>query len=225
MRFPVSCESAAAFEERLVARAPWKRQLYFSRASATVACPAPPRTTSSASYDNTLCTKRTPPSVAQTPSTRERGQSKPKHRGVRKKRSMARLASLTHDAPPAGASSPERGAAELSQLLRRLDQTILHADRDRERRLRASEFERARLISVGDLSPGPPIVWTPVVSCRRMASLFKFTVLIACHPESRIRPRPPDPRRAGNVPRQDALAQTGHAGRPEPQAGAVGEVG
>ncbi|KAI8236177.1 hypothetical protein K4K57_004466 [Colletotrichum sp. SAR 10_99] len=55
---------------------------------------------------------------------------------------MARLSSSTSAPAP-----PERGVAELSQLLRRLDQTILHADHDRERRLRASEFERARLNS------------------------------------------------------------------------------
>ncbi|KAF3806168.1 hypothetical protein GCG54_00005929 [Colletotrichum gloeosporioides] len=55
---------------------------------------------------------------------------------------MARLSSSTSAPAP-----QERGVAELSQLLRRLDQTILHADHDRERRLRASEFERARLNS------------------------------------------------------------------------------
>ncbi|KAF6827366.1 synaptobrevin [Colletotrichum plurivorum] len=55
---------------------------------------------------------------------------------------MARLSAGPFQAPSA---TPERGAAELTQLLRRLDQNILHADHDHERRLRASEFERARL--------------------------------------------------------------------------------
>nr|XP_036575362.1 Protein transport protein use1 [Colletotrichum truncatum]KAF6781920.1 Protein transport protein use1 [Colletotrichum truncatum] len=58
---------------------------------------------------------------------------------------MARLSSASHHAP--SSVSPERGVAELSQLLRRLDQTILHTDEVREKRLRASEFERARLNS------------------------------------------------------------------------------
>ncbi|OLN95548.1 Protein transport protein use1 [Colletotrichum chlorophyti] len=57
---------------------------------------------------------------------------------------MARLPATSQFQPSA---SPEKGAAELTQLLRRLDQAILHADQDRERRLRASEFERARLNS------------------------------------------------------------------------------
>ncbi|GKT46733.1 uncharacterized protein ColSpa_06914 [Colletotrichum spaethianum] len=57
---------------------------------------------------------------------------------------MARLSTAS---PFTTKSSSEKGAAELNQLLRRLDQTILHADQDRERRLRASEFERARLNS------------------------------------------------------------------------------
>ncbi|KAK1599004.1 synaptobrevin [Colletotrichum navitas] len=57
---------------------------------------------------------------------------------------MARLSTASQHTP---GSSAEKGAAELNQLLRRLDQTILHADKGRERRLRASEFERARLNS------------------------------------------------------------------------------
>ncbi|KZL67529.1 synaptobrevin [Colletotrichum incanum] len=57
---------------------------------------------------------------------------------------MARLSTAS---PYTLSPSSEKGAAELSQLLRRLDQTILHADEDRERRLRTSEFERARLKS------------------------------------------------------------------------------
>ncbi|KAK2062458.1 synaptobrevin [Colletotrichum caudatum] len=57
---------------------------------------------------------------------------------------MAPLSTASQNTP--GASS-EKAAAELNQLLRRLDQTILHADERRERRLRASEFERARLNS------------------------------------------------------------------------------
>ncbi|EFQ25049.1 synaptobrevin [Colletotrichum graminicola M1.001] len=57
---------------------------------------------------------------------------------------MARLSTASQHTP---SSSAEKGVAELNQLLRRLDQTILHADEGRERRLRASEFERARLNS------------------------------------------------------------------------------
>ncbi|TDZ18623.1 hypothetical protein Cob_v008466 [Colletotrichum orbiculare MAFF 240422] len=59
---------------------------------------------------------------------------------------MARLPTASSLHAP-GSASPEKGAAELNQLLRRLDQSILHADQERERRLRASEFERARLNS------------------------------------------------------------------------------
>ncbi|KAK1722110.1 hypothetical protein BDP67DRAFT_499540 [Colletotrichum lupini] len=58
---------------------------------------------------------------------------------------MARLSSASPFT--AGGASPEKGAAELNQLLRRLDHAILNADQNRERRLRASEFERARLNS------------------------------------------------------------------------------
>lgn len=62
---------------------------------------------------------------------------------------MARLSAGPFQAP--SATPEERGAAELTQLLRRLDQTILHADHNRERNLRASDFERARLNKVGSL--------------------------------------------------------------------------
>ncbi|GJC80731.1 protein transport protein use1 [Colletotrichum liriopes] len=57
------------------------------------------------------------------------------------------MARLSTSSPYTPSPSSEKGAAELNQLLRRLDQTILHADQDHERRLRASEFERARLNS------------------------------------------------------------------------------
>ncbi|KAK2006955.1 synaptobrevin [Colletotrichum eremochloae] len=57
---------------------------------------------------------------------------------------MARLSAASQHT---SGTSSEKGAAELNQLLRRLDQTILNADQGRERRLRASEFERARLNS------------------------------------------------------------------------------
>ncbi|KAK2003383.1 synaptobrevin, partial [Colletotrichum falcatum] len=57
---------------------------------------------------------------------------------------MARLSTASQHTP---GTSAETGAAELNQLLRRLDHAILHADESRERRLRASEFERARLNS------------------------------------------------------------------------------
>jgi hypothetical protein len=42
----------------------------------------------------------------------------------------------------------EVSAAELGRLLQRLQQSTLHSDPVRERRLRTSEYERARLASV-----------------------------------------------------------------------------
>jgi hypothetical protein len=60
---------------------------------------------------------------------------------------MARLSN-----PPLMGSSDsipsERLVADLTHLLARLERNILHTDQERERRLRASEFERARLNSV-----------------------------------------------------------------------------
>lgn len=50
--------------------------------------------------------------------------------------------------PPHTVSSFDRSSAELGQLLSRLQQTVLHADPEREQRLRTSEFERARLSTV-----------------------------------------------------------------------------
>lgn len=62
---------------------------------------------------------------------------------------MARLSHLpaaTHDA----AGAPPRVAlAELSQLLSRLQESILHPAPERERLLRRSEYERARVEAVG----------------------------------------------------------------------------
>ncbi|KAK2590612.1 hypothetical protein QQS21_011714 [Conoideocrella luteorostrata] len=45
-------------------------------------------------------------------------------------------------------SSPDVSLAELTQLLLRLQQNILHPTPDRDRRLRASEYERARVESI-----------------------------------------------------------------------------
>ncbi|PNY24573.1 Uncharacterized protein TCAP_05497 [Tolypocladium capitatum] len=44
-----------------------------------------------------------------------------------------------------GRSSPDLGLVELSQLLSRLQQSLLHSTPERERRLRTSEYERARV--------------------------------------------------------------------------------
>lgn len=51
-------------------------------------------------------------------------------------------------APAHNGSSFDRSAAELGQLLSRLQNTVLHADPEREQRLRTSEYERARLNTV-----------------------------------------------------------------------------
>lgn len=45
-------------------------------------------------------------------------------------------------------SAIDVSSSELGHLLLRLQQTVLHADVDRERRLRTSEFERARVAAV-----------------------------------------------------------------------------
>lgn len=118
---------------------------------------------------------------------------------------MARLSSTSQLAPSA---SPEKGAAELSQLLHRLDQTILHADQDRERRLRASEFERARLNSV----------WPPFYTKFRQKTLAN-TLFIA---ESRVCAEPPHESRTGDAARQASHPTAGYASRPEPETGTTG---
>lgn len=75
---------------------------------------------------------------------------------------MARLSSASSPAQPIGLPKPQHtphvprlnasaldvASAELGQLLDRLQRTLLHADAERERRLRTSEFERARVESV-----------------------------------------------------------------------------
>ncbi|SPJ76270.1 uncharacterized protein FTOL_06001 [Fusarium torulosum] len=58
---------------------------------------------------------------------------------------MARLSqSIT---PSLNRSAIDVASAELGSLLLRLQKTVLHTDSDRERRLRSSEFERARVAS------------------------------------------------------------------------------
>lgn len=42
----------------------------------------------------------------------------------------------------------QKSSAELGQLLSRLQQTLLHADPEREQRIRRSEYERARIEAV-----------------------------------------------------------------------------
>lgn len=71
--------------------------------------------------------------------------SKPSRRVKGAPKIMARLSHALGVTP---SSNPERGTAELNQLLARLEHTILRADQDRERRLRSSEYERARLNKV-----------------------------------------------------------------------------
>ncbi|KAH7263235.1 hypothetical protein BKA59DRAFT_48593 [Fusarium tricinctum] len=58
---------------------------------------------------------------------------------------MARLSQSI--APSLNRSAIEVASAELGSLLLRLQKTVLHTDSDRERRLRSSEFERARVAS------------------------------------------------------------------------------
>ncbi|KAL6414722.1 hypothetical protein AUP68_01254 [Ilyonectria robusta] len=59
---------------------------------------------------------------------------------------MARLSQAP--GAPLNRSAIDSASSELGHLLLRLQQTILHADPDRERRLRTSEFERARVAAV-----------------------------------------------------------------------------
>ncbi|KAG5813493.1 hypothetical protein H9Q74_003299 [Fusarium xylarioides] len=58
---------------------------------------------------------------------------------------MARLSHST--VHPINISAIDIASAELGNLLLRLQKTVLHTDSDRERRLRSSEFERARVAS------------------------------------------------------------------------------
>ncbi|EGU76188.1 hypothetical protein FOPG_02133 [Fusarium oxysporum f. sp. conglutinans race 2 54008] len=58
---------------------------------------------------------------------------------------MARLSHCT--VPSINRSAIDIASAELGNLLLRLQKTVLHTDSDRERRLRSSEFERARVAS------------------------------------------------------------------------------
>ncbi|KAF5721742.1 hypothetical protein FMUND_3478 [Fusarium mundagurra] len=58
---------------------------------------------------------------------------------------MARLSHST--VHPINRSAIDIASAELGNLLLRLQKTVLHTDSDRERRLRSSEFERARVAS------------------------------------------------------------------------------
>ncbi|KAF5546360.1 hypothetical protein FNAPI_8868 [Fusarium napiforme] len=58
------------------------------------------------------------------------------------------MARLSHSAVhPINRSAIDIASAELGNLLLRLQKTVLHTDSDRERRLRSSEFERARVAS------------------------------------------------------------------------------
>ncbi|KAF4989589.1 hypothetical protein FDECE_14663 [Fusarium decemcellulare] len=58
---------------------------------------------------------------------------------------MARLSTAT--SPALNISAIDIASAELGNLLLRLQTTVLHTNGERERRLRASEFERARVAS------------------------------------------------------------------------------
>ncbi|KAF4332535.1 hypothetical protein FBEOM_13666 [Fusarium beomiforme] len=58
------------------------------------------------------------------------------------------MARLSHSSSPSiNRSTIDIASAELGNLLLRLQKTVLHTDSDRERRLRSSEFERARVAS------------------------------------------------------------------------------
>lgn len=61
---------------------------------------------------------------------------------------MARLSQGTALAGDSSAS-PDAALTELTQLLLRLQQNLLHPTPERERRLRTSEYERAKVESVG----------------------------------------------------------------------------
>lgn len=52
--------------------------------------------------------------------------------------------------PRIHSSALDIACAELGQLLDRLQRTVLHADAERERKLRTSEFERSRVEAVRD---------------------------------------------------------------------------
>ncbi|KND92170.1 hypothetical protein TOPH_03148 [Tolypocladium ophioglossoides CBS 100239] len=58
---------------------------------------------------------------------------------------MARLSNSPVTIPGSGRNSPDLAFVELSQLLSRLQQSLLHPTPERERRLRTSEYERARV--------------------------------------------------------------------------------
>ncbi|POR36061.1 Uncharacterized protein TPAR_03728 [Tolypocladium paradoxum] len=58
---------------------------------------------------------------------------------------MARLSHGPVTIPGSGRGSPDLAFVELSQLLSRLQQSLLHPTPERERRLRTSEYERARV--------------------------------------------------------------------------------
>lgn len=71
---------------------------------------------------------------------------------------MARLSHSTVN--QINRSAIDIASAELGTLLLRLQKTVLHTDNDRERRLRSSEFERARVASVRAPVPDSTPVYT-----------------------------------------------------------------
>lgn len=63
---------------------------------------------------------------------------------------MNRIQSPSSSPAPSfhGFTSLDRSSSELGELLTRLQKTVLHADPEREQRLRRSEYERAKLEAV-----------------------------------------------------------------------------
>lgn len=55
---------------------------------------------------------------------------------------MARLTHVPIAPPRRSVSDPNSSLTDLNRLLARLQQTVLHADSEREKRLRTSEYER-----------------------------------------------------------------------------------
>lgn len=80
---------------------------------------------------------------------------------------MARLSSPGLQA----SQSPDfnRSSAELGLLLSRLTQNVIHADPEREQRLRTNEYERAKLETVRWVYCGR--IWSGILTARRIWSM------------------------------------------------------
>lgn len=122
---------------------------------------------------------------------------------------MARLAQAPMT-PRRTISNPD-SLTDLNRLLARLQQNIIHADAERERRLRASEYERSKAKAVCT-------TFTLSSSPRRPKLVTYELTPVPLALEHRLRPVTPDKARARCADRQGALAPTRDASRPEPEA-------